>query len=215
MVGKSLPTEGESQMSLRQRKKLRTRQRIVDSAIELFTEHGYDSTSINNIAQHADIAARTFFAHFPTKEDILLGDSADQVTWFAAALREQHTGHTVLAKAADLLITLEEHQRRDDWPQVLRLIYDVPALRDRHLRVAKEFEEVIAEALAEELETDHSDPAPHIAAAAFIGALGAFRKEYLNNPVADVEHWILEARSFAEAGLRRSAPVERERRSPD
>jgi len=56
---------------LRQRKKDSSRRAIEDAAWELFAERGYEDTSINDIAERADIAPRTFFRYFPTKEAVL------------------------------------------------------------------------------------------------------------------------------------------------
>jgi AcrR family transcriptional regulator len=56
---------------LRQRKKDSSRRAIEDAAWELFAEKGYEETSINDIAERADVAPRTFFRYFPTKEAVL------------------------------------------------------------------------------------------------------------------------------------------------
>src|SRR3954467_5213385 len=56
---------------LRQRKKESSRRAIEDAAWELFAEKGYEETSINDIAERADVAPRTFFRYFPTKEAVL------------------------------------------------------------------------------------------------------------------------------------------------
>ena len=56
---------------LRQRKKDSSRRAIEDAAWELFAERGYDETSINDIAERANVAPRTFFRYFPTKEAVM------------------------------------------------------------------------------------------------------------------------------------------------
>jgi AcrR family transcriptional regulator len=56
---------------LRQRKKDSSRRAIEDAAWELFAERGYEDTSINDIAERANVAPRTFFRYFPTKEAVL------------------------------------------------------------------------------------------------------------------------------------------------
>ncbi len=56
---------------LRQRKKDSSRRAIEDAAWELFAEKGYEETSINDIAERADVAPRTFFRYFPTKEAVM------------------------------------------------------------------------------------------------------------------------------------------------
>src|ERR1700758_4471653 len=54
-----------------ERRKRRTRQAIQTAALELFAERGYRETTINDIAERADVAPRTVTVHFPTKEELL------------------------------------------------------------------------------------------------------------------------------------------------
>jgi AcrR family transcriptional regulator len=60
-----------AQAGLRQRKKDSARRAIEDAAWELFAEKGYEETSVNDIAERADVAPRTFFRYFPTKEAVM------------------------------------------------------------------------------------------------------------------------------------------------
>src|SRR3984957_12515055 len=53
------------------RRKRRTRQAIQTAALELFAERGYRETTINDIAERADVAPRTVTVHFPAKEELL------------------------------------------------------------------------------------------------------------------------------------------------
>ncbi|MFG2844724.1 TetR/AcrR family transcriptional regulator [Kitasatospora sp. NPDC048296] len=55
----------------RERNKLRVRERLYTAALTLFTEQGYDETSIDEIAERADVARGTFFNYFQRKEDLL------------------------------------------------------------------------------------------------------------------------------------------------
>ena len=64
-------------MDWRQRKKAQTRQRLQDEALRLFTERGYEATTVEQIAAAAGVSHMTFFRYFPTKEDVVLSDSYD------------------------------------------------------------------------------------------------------------------------------------------
>ncbi|WP_031479714.1 TetR/AcrR family transcriptional regulator [Streptomyces bicolor] len=55
----------------RERNKQRVRERLYTAAVELFVEKGYDHTSIDEIAERADVARGTFFNYFQRKEDII------------------------------------------------------------------------------------------------------------------------------------------------
>jgi TetR/AcrR family transcriptional regulator, regulator of mycofactocin system len=87
-------TGGET--SLRERKKSATRQAIEDAAWALFAERGYEATSINDIAARADVAPRTFFRYFPTKEAVLYGDLDEALERFAVTFRARPTDEPVL-----------------------------------------------------------------------------------------------------------------------
>jgi AcrR family transcriptional regulator len=65
---------------LRERKKARTRAAIRRHALRLFKEQGYYATTIEQIADAAEVSPATFFRYFPTKEDVVLQDDLDIVT---------------------------------------------------------------------------------------------------------------------------------------
>lgn len=67
---------------LRERNKQRTRTRLIDAAIELCLEQGYEQTTVDQIAVAAGVSSRTFSRYFPTKEAVfltLIEDYLDQV----------------------------------------------------------------------------------------------------------------------------------------
>ncbi len=66
-------TTSTEKLGLRERKKQRTRQTIVDVGIRLFDERGYAETTLTDIAAAAEIAPSTFFNYFPAKPDIVFG----------------------------------------------------------------------------------------------------------------------------------------------
>jgi AcrR family transcriptional regulator len=57
-----------------------TRRRIQDVALELFAEHGYEKTSLREIAEHLDVTKAALYYHFKTKEDILISIADDLAT---------------------------------------------------------------------------------------------------------------------------------------
>jgi AcrR family transcriptional regulator len=64
---------------LRSRKKLRTRFAIEDAALALFGEQGYDATTVEQIAERAEVSTTTFFRYFPTKAEVVLSDQGQQL----------------------------------------------------------------------------------------------------------------------------------------
>jgi AcrR family transcriptional regulator len=74
----SLLSESERpRAGLRERKKARTRASIQQEAMRLFAEQGYSATTIDQIAEAAEISQSTFFRYFPTKEDLMVQDDLD------------------------------------------------------------------------------------------------------------------------------------------
>ena len=57
---------------LRERKRRQTRQRVVDSGLRLFLANGYEATTLDAIADAADISRRTYFSYFASKDELLL-----------------------------------------------------------------------------------------------------------------------------------------------
>jgi AcrR family transcriptional regulator len=81
----AVPTRCEQ--GLRERKKARTRASLREHALRLFREHGYQATTIEQIAAAAEVSPSTFFRYFPTKEDLVLQDDLD-VRMFEAFERQ-------------------------------------------------------------------------------------------------------------------------------
>jgi AcrR family transcriptional regulator len=63
--------EEQNEIGLRQRKKARLRQQIIDTSIRLFRKHGYEETRIDDIVQVLEISQPTFFRYFPSKDAVL------------------------------------------------------------------------------------------------------------------------------------------------
>lgn len=136
----------------RERKKAATRRALSDAALELFLERGYDKVKIADIAEAADTAVTTLFAHFPAgKEALILDDSGEREASLTAAVRDRPDGSTALdalhdffggrAPFADDLP--EEFQRRMD------LVMSTPALRDYARQVWIACQDSLAGLLAE------------------------------------------------------------------
>jgi AcrR family transcriptional regulator len=61
----------EPPLGRRERRRREAKQRLYDCALELFTERGYEATTIDDIAAKADVARGTFFNYFQRKEDLI------------------------------------------------------------------------------------------------------------------------------------------------
>ncbi|WP_028799040.1 TetR/AcrR family transcriptional regulator [Streptomyces sp. 142MFCol3.1] len=87
-----------------------TRQRIQDVALELFSEQGYEKTSLREIAEHLDVTKAALYYHFKTKEDILISLFQDLsrpmdelIEWGARQPRTLATKQEILHRYSDAL----------------------------------------------------------------------------------------------------------------
>jgi AcrR family transcriptional regulator len=99
-------------VGLRERKKQRTRQAIVEAATELFAEHGYADTTLAEVAEAAEVSLSTIFNYFPGKPDIVFAVLDALIESARARVVERPEGesasHAVLAWVRDVLPDLEK-----------------------------------------------------------------------------------------------------------
>src|SRR5499425_1158620 len=69
--GTARSTHSRPPAGLRERKKARLRQQIIDTSIKLFRKYGYENTRIDDIVQALEISQPTFFRYFPSKDAVL------------------------------------------------------------------------------------------------------------------------------------------------
>jgi len=68
MAGVTAHPPLDRSLPLRERKKLRTRRALADAALRLFTDKGFDATTLEELADEAEVSKSTFFRFFPAKE---------------------------------------------------------------------------------------------------------------------------------------------------
>ncbi|WP_436847658.1 TetR/AcrR family transcriptional regulator [Streptomyces avermitilis] len=127
----STPSDGP-QLGLRERKKLKTRIAIRDATYALIQEQGYDATTIEQIAERAEVSPSTVFRYFPTKEDIVLTDEYDPVIEKELAARPADEPWTEsLRHSVHKAIGFGFTEEPDVSRLRTQLMVEVPAVRSR------------------------------------------------------------------------------------
>ncbi|MFD7719506.1 TetR/AcrR family transcriptional regulator [Streptomyces sp. NPDC059814] len=159
-------------MGLRERKKLRTRVAIRQATYRLISEQGYDATTIEQIAEAAEVSPSTVFRYFATKEDIVLTDEYDPV--MAAALRSRpldepplESLRLMMREALASFMTAEDEELR----QRTRLMVEVPAIRARMTETMSDTAKLLSEVVAERAGRSADDLEIRVFIAAVLGAL--------------------------------------------
>ena len=137
--------------SLRDRRKRRTAEAIVAAALELFTERGFERTTIDQIAAAADISRRTFFRYFADKEELFFAEDERLLEVVEATLDAAPAGEPVLELARRATRALAARSTADPERRLARerLIAATPALQARRLAKNLRWEQAIAARLQE------------------------------------------------------------------
>lgn len=160
---------------LRERKKVRTRQALVETSVRLFVEKGYEQTTVAQIAAAADVSTKTFFNYFRSKEDVLFADARQRVEEAVRIVGERSPDDgiaDVLVRVVDGVLALigSTGDGADVTPDVFgaraRLVTTVPALQGRALHLMYDAQRQLINALV----LAYPDRLDRITAAAVVGA---------------------------------------------
>jgi AcrR family transcriptional regulator len=181
------PDPGRSPAGLRERKKARTRASIRQHALRLFREQGYAATTVDHIAEAAEVSQSTFFRYFPTKEDVVLQDDYDPL--IVAAFRAQRAELSPIAALRGAM-----HAVFSDLPPDARtqerdrgsLILSVPELRAAMLDQFAGTVRLLTEVVAERVGRRPDELAVRNFAGAVIGIVIAAMTAAMDDPNSDM-----------------------------
>lgn len=194
--------ESPARCGLRERKKARTRAAIREQALRLFREQGYQATTVEQIAEAAEVSPSTFFRYFPTKEDVVLQDDFDPIAIekFEAQPRELHPVAALRAAIMEAFAEVPPDQL-EQWREVTRLTLAVPELRARTLDEFTRSVTMAAELIAKRQGRDPSDLAVRTVAGAVVGVGLSVMMAAAEDPSADMAALMDAGLAHLEAGL--------------
>ncbi|MFE7843655.1 TetR/AcrR family transcriptional regulator [Microbacterium sp. NPDC057407] len=162
-----------------------TKQRLVDAAFELFVDRGYAATTVQQIAHRAGTTPRTFFRHFPDKDEVLFADDDELLPLLVGAIGEDAHADDAGAMMRSVLDVLAQAMspHRERLVERDRIIAQDVGLAGRELAKQARWQRSVAEALHQRGFSD-SDAAilAAIGFALFTGAL----HDWLADPRAEL-----------------------------
>ena len=110
------------------------RQRLVLAAVDLFTEQGYDATTVAQIAERAGVTKSTFFRHFPDKRELLVAGQESMCELLSEGIAEAPEGASPMAAVAAALeraSTMMGPDNRELGPRIKAAVASSTELQER------------------------------------------------------------------------------------
>lgn len=157
---------------LRERSRARRHAAMEAAALRLFTENGYESTTLVQIAAEAEVSTRTLQLYFPSKIDLALSYSADAAERLRSACVNRPAGQTVLEVLHGWL-TDEATEHGDRIARHAAMLAANPALRGSETAAITAARRAVTAEFAADLGRTADDTAVVLAAGALIGLITA------------------------------------------
>jgi AcrR family transcriptional regulator len=180
---------------LRERKRQLTLDRIAETGLKLFIEHGYEATTLDAIAAASGISRRTFFHYLKSKEDVLLEHESGK---FLHVLRptflKQSPKQSPIDAARKTFLALASTYQTEESVIADRILRSIETLRLRKEALLVQMEQVLAEAMYELWPDETRRPALRLAAMMAMGTLRFAKDNWRQEDAArPLTHYIDEA----------------------
>lgn len=165
-----------AKLGLRERKKQQTREKIARAALQLVAERGYDETTLADIAEAAEVAPRTIFAYFDSKEDILLCEEDSILAELKRRLDERPPGTTTVDALREFVSRIEAP---DEGANLRKQVMSAnPALHMKLRGRLAQLEPMMAESISKDLDAEPGDIRPLLIAASMTAAFKSVRDRF-------------------------------------
>ena len=188
------------------------RERLERAALALFAEHGYDATTVAEIADRAGLTKSTFFRHFADKREVLFGGQDLLAELFSTAIRTAPASATTadcLAAALEAAAVAFTPERRDLAPRRRAVIAANTELQERELLKRARLSSVVADALrARGADDTTARLAAQVGALAFSTAYARWAAPETRQPFSEIAHTALRDLQASAATLGAAADVQ-------
>ncbi|MFF2910663.1 TetR family transcriptional regulator [Paenibacillus sp. NPDC057934] len=160
----------KQKVGLRERKKAKTMANVQMHALRLFRENSYHATTVEQIAEAAEISPSTFFRYFATKEDVVLTDNYDP--FLVTAFENQPSELSPLQAVRNAMISGITEITDDEWEttrQRNQLIMAVPELRAAALNNFTQMMQLLTQIVAKRVGSHSDDLAVRTFAGVVVG----------------------------------------------
>lgn len=170
-------------VGLRERNKRERRRRLEDLAIELFERDGFEKTTIEQIAGAAEIAPRTFFSYFATKDDLVLADYTDRLDRILHELDQRPAEEPAweALRASFAAVADDYAAEADRLRRRFTIMAANPSVFARSLQLQAGWEQALTERLATRAGTCADDLRPRLLAATALAVMRASLQHWLTN----------------------------------
>ncbi|NEA62491.1 TetR family transcriptional regulator [Streptomyces sp. SID12488] len=185
-AARTSPLADRPQLGLRERKKIKTRMAIRAATYELIGHQGYDATTIEQIAELAEVSQSTVFRYFPTKEDIVLTDEYDSM--LEEELRARPADEPWIDSLRYVLkraVGISSMEETEVTRLRSRMMLEVPAVRARMIESMSETGRLLCRVIAERTGRDPADLEVRVYAMSLIGGLSEVTVYWAQNDFKD------------------------------
>jgi AcrR family transcriptional regulator len=161
-----------AEMTLRDHARGAVREEVLRHAWLLFSEQGFEATTVDQIAEAAGMSRRTFFRYFTSKDELVLERLVEAGERIAAALGQRPAAEPVWAslRAAFDEVVRQQEEYADLARPLQIMLRTEPGVRGSMVERRRRWQELLAPVVAARLPRRHSGRAPDLRADAVVAA---------------------------------------------
>lgn len=171
----------------REKRKQKSREALIQAALDLFASKGFEETTLDDVASRADLHVQTLYRHFPTKNDLAVAIDRTRLDEFRDLFADREVSTLEFWRSWLVRTTEEWTNYGKQYRAALSNLHSVPTISTTLLDTWYSYERVLEEGLRQDLGADPDDLLPILIACALWGGhRHAIRKWFLGNGTMDL-----------------------------